>query len=1260
MPGQTLNTYININARAGNGFSQVGAALTELGGLINGLSQELIHFGEDSINVYRDYEKSMSDAEVALSTTYGRGTKELSTVMSQLDTAATNWAATTIFHTNDVGNAISEAAHAGWDYEQIMSGIPAAMQLAQAGSIDLSEAVNYIVKSTSAAGISFDEMGSFIDMWAFAANSSASSIDEFGQAMLRMGSTMRFAANPEELFTLIAVTANAGSVGSEAGTLIRNSMIRLVAPTEKAEKAMAELGATTLETAGLMDDEELAAANARLAAEGFSAYDSEGNLKNILDIYRELYLSLGQVAGGFDNIEKNEDAIAILSAIFPTRTITEALTLLRGAAEGYDGLYAAMRGGDAEGYGEYAAATMMDTLDGKIETFESKIERLEQLVGQRLSGQVEDAAEFIGDIVDSISNLDEAKFNALVAGLEGIAFAGPALLGLGALTSLIGALATPIGAAAAGMVVLVGGLSALAAYNESLYKDNFGNLELDTAGLQTYIQSLGNEFEAAYEQVNLFNTALQTAIDTYTGASGDLKSSLISMMLEGTEITEGSPEYQQLVGMGEQIALALQAGISSNYASTMEGVTQTFGGNPDEIDNGIWSQIILVLNAGMEAELENAASIGQRLREAMLSAFSDGHLTADEVANIQSIIDEGNTLLAQQQNREHYIERQRILRKAQTLGLDAISEASEMVEEQRNAEWETLMDQQAADYYDVGYWYDQAIANGWMIPDADGMGGEHAATQADKDAALAELERQQEAERYRWTADYNDYVMGLWQEGITSSDLAGSWEALEQLGRDFREAGGIVTQEAANRYAESTSASDSAQAQRYLQDMVDALGGRDQLQGYADYLEGIGDLEKAAHFQNLVDMYDAMGGEVTTAAPTVGMVGPGDYSDVSGSYEQIAALLNGAYGEGVMKPEDLANYMQEQRSMGMEPDWMLYLGDELYSQFNAVAQQNGMTISDLIANLGLVSSATNTEPEELQVGHETTMYPDRDRYGHEVEMTPRETGHEITMSPREELGTHEIELTPRLDQGELDGEINGENHELTLTPRVNEGDVNATVGGLQQSLPLLLTPYVQGTNPVSSLQEQGVSVQVDGDTQNLEASIDGFDGQTLMEYISGDATNLSLTITSQDGKTLVENVTGNTTDLANAIRAYNGQTVTVNIRGNRMFAKGGRATEASTFGEAGPEWAIPEKHDDNTAALLNATRQASGFTWSELIHRTGGLNANAENVNTTIVYSPTVYAQNAEGVDRALQDDKKRFARWFSERKEREEMEVYT
>ena len=85
---QFLETIIRINAEMGNGFSKVGATLTELGSIVDGLSMELIDFGKESVEVYRDYEKSMRDAEVALSTNYGQGTQQLQRVMSQLDEAA--------------------------------------------------------------------------------------------------------------------------------------------------------------------------------------------------------------------------------------------------------------------------------------------------------------------------------------------------------------------------------------------------------------------------------------------------------------------------------------------------------------------------------------------------------------------------------------------------------------------------------------------------------------------------------------------------------------------------------------------------------------------------------------------------------------------------------------------------------------------------------------------------------------------------------------------------------------------------------------------------------------------------------------------------------------------------------------------------------------------------------------------------------------------------------------------------------------------
>ena len=113
-----------------------------------------------------------------------------------------------------------------------------------------------------------------------------------------------------------------------------------------------------------------------------------------------------------------------------------------------------------------------------------------------------------------------------------------------------------------------------------------------------------------------------------------------------------------------------------------------------------------------------------------------------------------------------------------------------------------------------------------------------------------------------------------------------------------------------------------------------------------------------------------------------------------------------------------------------------------------------------------------------------------------------------------------------------------------------------------------------------------------------------------------------------------------------------------------MYAEGGRATTASIFAEGNTaEWAIPEEHSDRTADLLNAARQASGFTWGDLISRYGGLNANTSGRSMVLNYSPTINAQNASGVERVLDADKNRVKRMMKqildEERTQNEVEVY-
>ena len=119
-----------------------------------------------------------------------------------------------------------------------------------------------------------------------------------------------------------------------------------------------------------------------------------------------------------------------------------------------------------------------------------------------------------------------------------------------------------------------------------------------------------------------------------------------------------------------------------------------------------------------------------------------------------------------------------------------------------------------------------------------------------------------------------------------------------------------------------------------------------------------------------------------------------------------------------------------------------------------------------------------------------------------------------------------------------------------------------------------------------------------------------------------------------------------------------GTTVSTRSSGT-TYATGGRATVASIFGEAGPEWAIPEEHTQRTAELLNAAREASGFTWPELLGQFGGLNADSSHTPSTIVYSPVINSSNSGEIEQILRDDKERLRQMLREERLLQSMEVY-
>ena len=516
---------IRLNGEVMAGANKVSDKLSEIGSVLDRVGRYVREFEQESVDVYKSYEDEMLAAKYAMSAQVTSAT-ELERIMSGLDKAAREWASTTIFHTDDVSHAINEAAHAGWSYEKILKGIPKAMLIAQAGGLDLSEGLNYLIKMTNTTGTSFDDLGTLVDQWSKAANSSATDINEMGEAFMSLSASAMFADSTQELFTLIAVLANAGVTGSQAGTLLRNAMMRMVAPTKKAKDAMADLGATEEDLA------EWTAAGAtaeELEKLGFNAYKANGDLKPMKDILIELHDALDGMT--------EQQQFDILSSIFPLRSINAATAFMKSIESGnLQELFNSI--GNSEGYAEKGADIMMSGLTGAIETLKSKWEEFERSIGETLAPHIEKIAEFLGNIVDGINNMDPAQLSGITSMLTAIGSVGPLFIGVGLITKLVGVLG-PLGALALGAGI---GVSYLYGYltkmSEIKFESNFGTLTTDLDELGKYVDGVETKFDLEQKQIDEYNKAVQTMQTNYETTLNKMSEGLLSKVLKGEAFTQ--------------------------------------------------------------------------------------------------------------------------------------------------------------------------------------------------------------------------------------------------------------------------------------------------------------------------------------------------------------------------------------------------------------------------------------------------------------------------------------------------------------------------------------------------------------------------------------------------------------------------------------------------------------------------------------------------------------------------------------------------
>jgi len=759
---QVTKTLV-LNGRVGAEFNNMVGRVMQFGEVLEQLGSKAGQFLGESLDVYKDYESNMLAAKFALSSQY-KDASQLNKVMEQLGDSAAKWAETSIFHTSDVSQAINEAAHAGWSLEEILQGIPQAMLISQAGGMELSEGLDYLVKMINSTGSGFEDAGTIVDQWAMAANSSATNIQELGDAFMALGASAQFGDSTSELFTMLAVLADVGTVGSQAGTALRNSIVRIIAPTEKANAAMELLGLETEEIQEALADQSVQKAAKKLDALGFSAYKTDGELKPLLDIYSELY----EVTKGLDEVSRNE----ILAAIFPTRTISSALALLDAANGAADKLKKNID--NSQGYAKKGSEIMMSGLEGSQKLLESKWEEFKRQVGEFTAPDLEKFNTALGGILDSMNNWPDETWRAFVTGMETLAVGGAIAGGVKTVASIYGMLG-PWGSLA--LLTSVATASMIGYFNELDQKnwaEKFGEMDLDVEALNTYMAGVHTKWDEEQKFLQTHVESITTSMTAYEEASTKLNQQLFTSAITGKELTPDEKDnikkyYESLIG-------AVTDGIEG--AKNLETFRTKFkleaaGEVAGESESGsVMMYLLESYFTGLEQEADEA---GKNLGAIISTALADGIVSVDEQQAINEGVKKMNEIEQQIADTVRAKNFQASLYKAQNLGWDSVSAFIESTAEERDKNIKDIEN----DYFDeIAFWQvtlDRALENGTEIV-YDGKKQKVDASNYDELWGLIKgtLDKSLEAEKKSEQEKYNELMLNAFDVLIGGSEEFGA------------------------------------------------------------------------------------------------------------------------------------------------------------------------------------------------------------------------------------------------------------------------------------------------------------------------------------------------------------------------------------------------------------------------------------------------------------------------------------------------------
>ena len=329
--------------------------------------------------------------------------------MDTLSKLAKKMGAETAFSASECAEALNYLALAGYDTEQMCNTLPTVLNLAAAGDIALADASDMVTDAMSALGMGVDEAETMVDQMAKTASTTNTSVAQLGEGILTIGATAKsIKGGTAELNTALGILANNGIKGAEGGTHLRNIILSLQNPTDKAA--------------------------AQMEALGISVYDSEGNMRSMNDILGDLNKSMD----GMTSAEKSN----IIGTIFNKTDLSSVNALLANTGETWDSLQKSIT--ESGGAAQQMADTQLDNLQGQITILKSALEGLAISFGELLMPAIKQIVGWVQKFVDWLNGLSEGTKKTVVTIALLAAALGPVLIVIGKVISAVGTIMTVV------------------------------------------------------------------------------------------------------------------------------------------------------------------------------------------------------------------------------------------------------------------------------------------------------------------------------------------------------------------------------------------------------------------------------------------------------------------------------------------------------------------------------------------------------------------------------------------------------------------------------------------------------------------------------------------------------------------------------------------------------------------------------------------------------------------------------------------------